>query len=355
MGYLLPALTAGEVRQPARRRAERAAAELREPAVRPRAASRSSTALFPPDHPYHWPTIGIADDLRAAIARRRARVLRDATTTRPTPRSRSPATSTPTRAFDARRAVLRRDPAGPAPRRCRVPSAPRRARRRGSCSRIASSCRASISAWHSPAMFAHGDAELDLLADVLGERQDARGSTGRSSTSGGSRPTCRPYQQSRELGGMFQIAATAAPGARCASSRRSSTAELGDVAGDGPTRRRDRARPRAGRGAVRLPAADGRRLRRQVRPAERLQRLPRRPRLLQGRPRSLRAADRAARCAAAGGRVASSPRVALSVVPAGARGAGAARVRTGGGFVKAWIARRLAGRGTGARHPSSRA
>ena len=35
MGYLLPALTDGEVQQPARRRAERATTELREPSVRP--------------------------------------------------------------------------------------------------------------------------------------------------------------------------------------------------------------------------------------------------------------------------------------------------------------------------------
>ena len=54
-------------------------------------------ALFPPDHPYHWTTIGEIADLQRRQARRRARVLQHATTTRPTRRWRSPATSTPTR------------------------------------------------------------------------------------------------------------------------------------------------------------------------------------------------------------------------------------------------------------------
>jgi hypothetical protein len=32
-------------------------------------------ALYAPDHPYHWLTIGSVDDLRASDARRSARVL----------------------------------------------------------------------------------------------------------------------------------------------------------------------------------------------------------------------------------------------------------------------------------------
>ena len=66
-------------------------------------------------------------------------------------------------------------------------------------------------AWHSPALFDAGDAELDLLADVLGggktsrlykalvvEQQIATEVTA--------------VQYSRELTGMFQVVATAAPG-----------------------------------------------------------------------------------------------------------------------------------------------
>jgi zinc protease len=66
-------------------------------------------------------------------------------------------------------------------------------------------------AWHSPAMFADGDAEMDLAGDLL-----ANGKTSRLyralvydqrlavDVSG--------YQSSRELGGFFLLVATAAPG-----------------------------------------------------------------------------------------------------------------------------------------------
>ena len=53
-------------------------------------------ALFPPDHPYHWTTIGEIADLHAAQPRRRAPRSSAPTTTRPTRRWRWPATSTST-------------------------------------------------------------------------------------------------------------------------------------------------------------------------------------------------------------------------------------------------------------------
>jgi zinc protease len=66
-------------------------------------------------------------------------------------------------------------------------------------------------AWHSPAMFAQGDAEMDLVGDLLGNGKTSR--LYRSlvyeqriavDVSG--------YQSSRELGGFFLLVATAAPG-----------------------------------------------------------------------------------------------------------------------------------------------
>ena len=65
-------------------------------------------ALFPDEHPYHWPTIGSPDDLLAATANESARSSA-ATTTRPTPRSPSPATSMRARDGAGRR-VFRRHP-----------------------------------------------------------------------------------------------------------------------------------------------------------------------------------------------------------------------------------------------------
>ena len=55
-----------EARQPARRRPERAPPELREPAVRHRRRCSCDENLWPEGHGYHWPTIGLAADLKAA-------------------------------------------------------------------------------------------------------------------------------------------------------------------------------------------------------------------------------------------------------------------------------------------------
>ena len=65
--------------------------------------------------------------------------------------------------------------------------------------------------WHSPAMFADDDAELDIVADVL-----AHGKTSRLYKSlvyeRRVATDVSAYQHSREMGGMFQIACTAAAG-----------------------------------------------------------------------------------------------------------------------------------------------
>ena len=66
-------------------------------------------------------------------------------------------------------------------------------------------------AWHSPAMFAADDAELDLAADLI-----AHGKTSRLYQSLVYEKQIAAdvvaYQHSREISGVFQIAATAAPG-----------------------------------------------------------------------------------------------------------------------------------------------
>jgi zinc protease len=66
-------------------------------------------------------------------------------------------------------------------------------------------------AWHSPAMFGDGDAELDLVGDLLGNGKTSRLYQAlvyeqriAVDVSG--------YQSSRELGGFFLLVATAAPG-----------------------------------------------------------------------------------------------------------------------------------------------
>ena len=282
----LPAAGAdrGEVLESARRRAERAAAELREPAVRP----------------------GADGDARRRCFRRTIRITGRRSARSPIcTRSRldevhaffrryyHPANASlalagdidPRRGAGAGRALLRRDRAGPSGRA----GAASARRCRGDVALVLED-RVELPrlylAWLSPAMFADGDADLDLAADLLANGKtsrlyrrlvfDERIATDVSAA-----------QNSREIAGFFQIAATAAPGHTLGE------IEAVDARGDRaarrrrPDRRRDGARPRPGGSAVRLPAADGRRLRRQVRSAERLQRVRRRSRLLRARPRAL--------------------------------------------------------------------
>ena len=140
-------------------------------------------------------------------------------------------------------------------------------------------------AWHSPAMFAGDDGELDLVADLLGNGKTSR--LYRSLVYERRMATeVAAFQNSRELGSFFQVIATAAPGHTLAELEARRPRGTRHAHRRRPDRRRDGARRRAGRGAVRVSAADGRRLRRQVGSAERLQRVPRRSGLLRPRSRS---------------------------------------------------------------------
>ena len=234
-------------------------------------------ALYPPDHPYHWLTIGEAADLRAARARRRARVLPDllsaAQRVAGARRRRRHG-----RRAGARRALLRIDRCGRRRRR-RSTWPPRRtaAAKCACCSRIASSCRACTSPGTRPALFADGDAEMDLVAELLAGSKTSRLYRAlvydqRIATE------IAASQNSREIGGFFQIVATAAPGRTLQELEAAITREIAAFVSAGPTAGGNGALPGAGRVAFHLPAADGRRLRRQVRSAERLQRVPRRSR-----------------------------------------------------------------------------
>ena len=271
MGYLLPALTEAKFsnQRDVVLNERRQNYENRPYGLAPMALL---AALFPPDHPYHWTTIGEIADLQAvqldevhaffrryyhpanasiALAgdidpRRRAGAGRPRTSARSTPAS----AVEPVRAS----ATLPRDVRIHFEDRVELPRL--------------------YLAWLTPAMFAEGDAELDLATDLLANGKtsrlyrrlvfDERIATDVSAS-----------QNSREMAGYAQITATAAPGHTLAELERGDP--RGDRAARGrrPDRRRDRARPRAGRGAVHVPPADGRRLRRQVRSAERLQRVPR--------------------------------------------------------------------------------
>jgi zinc protease len=89
-------------------------------------------------------------------------------------------------------------------------------------------------AWHSPALFEKDDAELDLAAEVL-----AGGKTSRLYRTlvyeERIATEVSASQNSREIGGSFQVVATAAPGRTLAELERAITREIARLVADGPT------------------------------------------------------------------------------------------------------------------------
>jgi zinc protease len=88
--------------------------------------------------------------------------------------------------------------------------------------------------WHSPAIFAPGDAELDLAADVLGEGKSSRLYRNLVYERRVAADVAA-VQQSRQLSGFFQIISTAAPGHTLAELEDQVTRELESMASSGPT------------------------------------------------------------------------------------------------------------------------
>jgi zinc protease len=167
-----------------------------------------TAALFPENHPYHWLTIGSADDIRAM----QLDEVRDFFRT-----YYHPANASLTLAGDigARRALELADryfgdlPPGPKPEPVQAAAALDREVRLVVEDRV--ELPRLYMAWHSPAMFASGDAEMDLLADLL-----ANGKTSRLYRTLVYELRVAldvaAYQNSRELASFFLLVATAVPG-----------------------------------------------------------------------------------------------------------------------------------------------
>jgi zinc protease len=189
-------------------------------------------ALYPPDHPYHWMTIGAAEDIKAA----RLDDVREFFQTYYRPRNASLAIAGD---IDADRAVALASAyfgdLEPGPETPAVIPPP---------AHLASEMRLVLEdrielprlyiAWHSPALFGDDDAELDLVSEVL-----AGGKTSRLYRS-------LVYEQriaseiaasqgSRELGSFFQIVATAAPGRTLVDLEQAIAAEVARFIADGPS------------------------------------------------------------------------------------------------------------------------
>jgi zinc protease len=232
MGYLLPALTEAKF------------ANQREVVLNERRQNYENrpyglagmaivSALYPGDHPYHWLTIGEAADIKAAhIDDVRAFFQRYY----------HPANASLALAGDIDQetglALAERYFAeiagGEKPGRVEVkaPAPPTEDVRLVLEDRV--ELPRLYLAWHSPALFADGDAELDLIGEVLSSGKTSRLYRAlvyeqRIATE------VAASQNSRELGGFFQIVATAAPGRTLAEVERAISKEMAALIDRGPS------------------------------------------------------------------------------------------------------------------------
>jgi zinc protease len=230
MGYLLPALTDAKfnnqrdvVINERRQNYENRPYGLANMAL--------SAAIYPPDHPYHWLTIGSAEDLRATTLDEVHAFFK--TYYHPANASLSLAGDIETgEAFELAERFFGDLTPGP------VPDPIRRDAQLTSSSDLLLEDRVELPrvylAWHSPAMFAPDDAELDVMADVL-----AHGKTSRLYRSlvfeRRVATDVSAHQQSREMAGVFQVACTAAAGVGLPELHTAVRDTIAEIVRNGPT------------------------------------------------------------------------------------------------------------------------
>src|SRR5688572_28794453 len=232
MGFLLPALTAAKfnnqrdvVLNERRQNYENRPYGL--------AGMALVAELYPPDHPYHWLTIGAAEDIRSAhLDDVRAFFLKYYH-----PANASLALAgdiEPDAAFQLAQEYF----GGLTPGERPAPLAPPEPAPRTAETRLLLEDRIELPrlymVWHSPSLFAADDAELDLVADVLAGGKTSRLYRAlvyeqRIATE------VAASQNSRELSGYFQVVATAAPGRTLAELEAAITVEIEKLFAEGPT------------------------------------------------------------------------------------------------------------------------
>jgi zinc protease len=190
-----------------------------------------ATALYAPDHPYAWPTIGMpADLLASSVDDARAFFSRFYH-----PANASIAVAgdvDPAEVFALVERYFGAIPAGP------VVAHPQRQATLAAPDRLLLEDRVELPrlsmAWHTPAMFHDDDAAMDIAADVL-----ANGKTSRLYRAlvydARLAADVAAVQASREMSSVFHVSATAAPGRALADIAGAIDAILDDLATTGPT------------------------------------------------------------------------------------------------------------------------
>jgi len=231
MGYLLPALTEAKFanQRDVVLNERRQNYENRPYGLAPMAML---AALFPPDHPYHWTTIGEISDLHAA----RLDDVREFFSTYYHPGNASLALAGDIdidRALTLVEAYFGGLPAGPPVSPVRPPESALHIDQRLVLEDRVELPRIYLS-WLTPAMFADDDAELDLAADILANGKTSR-LYRRLVFDERLAADVSASQNSREVCGFVQVAATATPGHPLAELDAAITEEIHKLAIDGPT------------------------------------------------------------------------------------------------------------------------
>ena len=189
--------------------------------------------LYPPEHPYHWMTIGAPEDLRAASLD----AVRQFFETYYHPGNASLTLAgaiAPDRAFELAQRYFKEIPNGPTPPRVTWPDVPAAHVERRLLLEDQVELPRLYLAWPAPALFAPGDAELDVLGEILAAGKSSRlyrqlVHDRRIAVDVGA------SQASREHSGVFSVVATAAPGHSLSELEAVVADELARMAADGPS------------------------------------------------------------------------------------------------------------------------
>ncbi len=231
MGWLLPALTQAKldeqrdvVKNERRQNYE----------IRPYAKARKvlSEALWPESHPYHHLTIGSHEDLERAS-------LDDVKAFFRTWYVPNNATLTVVGDFDPAQAKAWIEqyfgpiPKGEEPSPVTSVETPLPTAQRLEMTDDVKLTRVQM-AWHSPAFFAEGDADLDVLSNILTAGKASRLHK-RLLLQDRSATNVSAYQASRGLGSTYNIVATVAPGRTVAEVEKAIAEELAALIAEGPS------------------------------------------------------------------------------------------------------------------------